>query len=289
MELRVLHYFLAVAREQSISGAAEQLHLTQPTLSRQLKELEDELGKQLFIRGSRRVTLTGEGRLLCRRAEEILALVRKTEAEVQGADIAGEVYVGADETSGQLCLARAARSVLDAYPGIRLHLVSNDCHTLLEQLDLGLLDLAVVQGAMNQAGYASLPLPGADPWGVLLPKGHPLAQQSAVTPDALHREPVILSRQAMTDGALAGWLQHSADALNVRVTCSQIVHARRMVAEGIGCAVIRQSLADPQDTQLCFRPLQPALSTGSTLVWKKEQLLSKAAEALLRRLSEQTL
>lgn len=283
MELRVLQYFLTVAREQSISGAADFLHLTQPTLSRQLKDLEDELGKQLLIRGSRKVTLTEEGMLLRKRAEEILNLVHKTEIEMTlaGDAMTGEVYIGAGETDSMREVARAARRVRQDHPGVHFHLISGDRQDILEQLDRGLLDFAVVLGGVDHARYDTLPLSGQDTWGVLMRRDHPLSQKDAITPNDLHDQPLLLSRQALTDGSLTGWFQEGSTALNVAMTYNLIYNAALMVDEGIGLAMTLQKLVNTEGTKLCFRPLDPPLNIGMELVWKKYQLFSKAAEALM--------
>lgn len=259
MELRVLQYFLTVAREQSISGAADFLHLTQPTLSRQLKDLEDELGKQLLIRGNRKVTLTEEGMLLRKRAEEILNLVHKTEIEMtlNEDSITGEVYIGAGETDGIRYLARAARRVQQEHPGVRFHIVSGDRQDVLEQLDRGLLDMAVILGGADHTRYDTLPLPGSDAWGVLLRHDHPLAAREAIAPADLRDQPLIVSRQALSDGELGAWLQRGGVSMDVCMTYNLIHNAALMVEEGLGCAITLEKLVNTEGTSLCFRPLTP--------------------------------
>ena len=184
MELRVLQYFLAVAREQNISAAAQSLHLTQPTLSRQLRELEEALGKQLMIRGNRKITLTEEGMLLRKRAEEILELADRTEKEImQSADtVSGDIYIGTGETDGVRQIARTAHQLQQSYPGIHFHIVSGDAVDVCERLDKGLLDFGVLLGDMDKAKYHYLELPMKDTWGVLMRRDSPLAGQDAVSP-----------------------------------------------------------------------------------------------------------
>lgn len=167
MEIRVLQYFLAVAREESISGAAEYLHLTQPTLSRQLKDLEDELGKQLLIRGNRKITLTEEGMLLRKRAEEIVNLVRKTESEVKYTDdiITGDIYIGAGETENLRPIIKTVKTLQEKFPGICVHIVSGDSMDILEQINKGLLDFGVLLGNVNKETYQYIHLPMEDTWG----------------------------------------------------------------------------------------------------------------------------
>ena len=177
MELRVLQYFLAVTREQSILRAAESLHLSQPTLSRQLRDMEEEMGKQLLIRGSRRVTLTEEGMILRRRAEEILDLVQKTEDEIKLSKetIAGNIYIGAGETPGVRYLLKAARQLRADYPDVHLHIQSGDTADVLERLDKGLIDFGLLFHDLDPAKYESLKVPATDRWGVLMRRDAPLA------------------------------------------------------------------------------------------------------------------
>ena len=183
MELRVLQYFLAVAREQNISAAARSLHLTQPTLSRQLKELEEELGKQLMIRGNRKITLTEDGMLLRKRAEEILDLVGRTEKEIAQSDetISGDIYIGTGETDGVRQIARTAHQLQERYPGILFHIVSGDAVDVCERLDKGLLDFGVLIQPADLSKYDYVNLPEKDVWGVVTRKDSPLAARQAIT------------------------------------------------------------------------------------------------------------
>lgn len=281
MELRVLQYFLAVAREQSISAAAESLHLSQPTLSRQLKELEEELGKQLMVRGSRRITLTEEGMLLRKRAEEIIDLVHKTESEIIDSDetITGDICIGSGETDGIRLLARAARALHDQYPQIQYHIASGDGPLVTEQLDKGLIDFGVLIGRPDLSKYDALPLPARDMWGVLMPAGCPLAQKAAVAPEDLWDKPLIVSRQKGAD--LTHWLRRSRSQLNIVATYNLIYNASLLVDEGLGYALTLDKLVNTTGSRLCFRPLTPALDIGMYLVWKKYQVFSKAAEKFL--------
>lgn len=184
MELRVLQYFLAVTREQSISGAAEALHLSQPTLSRQLKDLEDELGKQLFIRGSRRITLTEEGMILRKRAEEVVELIQKAEQEISVSDdaIAGNVYIGCGESDAIRYIARAARKLQNTYPDIHCHISSGDSTNILESLDKGLIDFGMIFGTVDTSKYEYCSFPVTDTYGILMRKDSPLAQKDAICP-----------------------------------------------------------------------------------------------------------
>lgn len=208
MELRVLRYFLAVAREQSIVRAAESLHLSQPTLSTQIKAMEEELGRQLLIRGtkgSRKVTLTDEGMILRKRAEEILNLVYKTEREISLSDenVVGDVYIGTGETDAVRLIARAAKKLSQTYPGIHYHIASGNAAFVMDQLEKGLIDFGLVFGTADHAKYNCIKIPRTEIWGVLMPKDSLLAEKTAISPEDLWDKPLILSRQEDSSGALS--------------------------------------------------------------------------------------
>ena len=236
MELRVLQYFLAVAREQNISAAAQSLHLTQPTLSRQLRELEEELGKQLMIRGSRKITLTEDGMLLRKRAQEILELVDRTEKEVMHTDdtVSGDIYIGTGETDGVRQIARVAHQLQDSCPGVRFHIVSGDAVDVCEELDKGLLDFGVLLGDMDKTRYHYMELPMRDIWGVLMRRDSPLARQDTVSPRDLWNKPLILSRQMDNKSGLYRWLRKEQAELHTVATYNLIYNASLMVDEGDG-------------------------------------------------------
>ena len=288
MEFRVLRYFLAVAREQSISAAAQALHLTQPTLSRQLRELEEELGKQLMVRGSRRIELTEDGMLLRKRAEEIMELVSRTQAELSSPDeaVTGDVYIGTGETDGVRRLARAARRLRESCPGIRFHIVSGDASDVCERLDKGLLDFGVLLGDIDETKYNHIQLPMRDVWGVLMPRSSPLAERESVRPRDLWDKPLILSRQVDNKSGLYRWLGREPDQLNTVATYNLIYNASLMVDEGMGYAFPLDKLVNTTGSQLCFRPLEPRLELGMYLVWKKYRVFSRAAELFLETLEE---
>ena len=289
MDLRVLQYFLAVAREENISAAAQSLHLTQPTLSRQLKELEEELGKQLLIRGNRRITLTEEGMLLRKRAEEILDLVRRTEKEVTQSDdlVGGEVYIGTGETDGMRQIARTANQIQREHPGIQFHIVSGDAMDVCERLDKGLLDFGILLGDFDRIKYHYMELPMQDVWGVLMQRSSPLAGKETVTPQNLWDKPLILSRQMGNKSGLYRWLQKEPAELHTVATYNLIYNASLMVDEGMGYAFTLDKLVNTRGSNLCFRPLEPRMELGMCLVWKKYQVFSKAAELFLSRLRQQ--
>ncbi len=292
MELRVLQYFLAIAREQSIIRAAESLHLSQPTLSTQMKSLEEELGKQLLIRGtkgSRKVTLTEEGMILRKRAEEILDLVKKTEKEVTLANdiIVGDIYIGTGETDAVRILAKAAKSLQDTSPGIQFHISSGNSTFVKERLDKGLLDFGIVFGAVDLTKYNALKLPAKDVWGVLMRKDSPLAAKEAVSPEDLWDKPLIISQQEEKGGIVTQWLKRQTSDLNIVATYNLIFNASLLVDEGLGYAICFDKIINTTGTSsLCFRPLVPMLEQEMSVIWKKYQVFSKPAEKFIEVLRE---
>lgn len=292
MELRVLQYFLAVAREQNISSAAESLHLSQPTLSTQLKALEEELGKQLLIRGtkgSRKVLLTEEGMLLRKRAEEILELVRMTEREISLSDevIAGDVYIGTGESDMIRIFARAAKSIQEKYPDIHFHILSGNSAFVKEHLDRGLIDFGVVYSPVDTTVYSSIKVPIRDTWGVLMRKDSPLAQKDVIQPQDLWDKPLILSAQKTDAWPMSSWFGQDITRLNIVATYNLVFNASLLVEEGLGYAVCFDKLINVSgDSKLCFRPLSPKMEAEASIIWKRYQLLSKAAEKFMDCLKE---
>lgn len=287
MELRVLHYFLAVAREQSISGAAAFLHLTQPTLSRQLKELEEELGKQLFVRGNRKITLTDDGMLLRKRAEEIIDLVKKTENEItlSNEEILGEIHIGTGETDAFRLFAQVLQQIKKEHPQIHCHIYSGNAFDVLERLDKGLIDFGVLIGQVDISKYEYIQLPVYDRWGVLMRRDHPLAQKDIIYPEDLWDQPLIISRQVMENSELSKWLKKKLSTLNVVASYNLIYNASLLVDEGFGCALTLDKLINTTgESRLCFKPFQPELRVELNMVWKKYQIFSKAAETFLDKM-----
>ena len=292
MELRVLQYFLAVAREQNISSAAESLHLSQPTLSTQLKALEEELGKQLLIRGtkgSRKVLLTEEGMLPRKRAEEILELVRMTEREISLSDevIAGDVYIGTGESDMIRIFARAAKRIQEKYPDIHFHILSGNSAFVKEHLDRGLIDFGVVYSPVDTTVYSSIKVPIRDTWGVLMRKDSPLAQKDVIQPQDLWDKPLILSAQKTDAWPMSSWFGQDITRLNIVATYNLVFNASLLVEEGLGYAVCFDKLINVSgDSKLCFRPLSPKMEAEASIIWKRYQLLSKAAQKFMDCLKE---
>lgn len=292
MDIRILRYFLAVVREESISGAAESLHLTQPTLSRQLMELEEELGVKLLNRGkkNRRVTLTEEGMLLRRRAEEIVALTDKTISELGTSQdiVTGDVFIGGGETNAMRLIAKISKKLQPKYPLIRYHLFSGNADDVAERLDKGLLDFGLFIEPANMERYNYLRLPETDTWGLLMRKDSPLAGKERVLAEDLESIPLIVSRQSMVHNELSGWSGGNFDKLNIVATYNLIYNASLMVDEGLGYALCLDRLVFSADNNnFCFRPLEPKLEAHLNIAWKKYQVFSKAAEKFLEALQDE--
>ncbi len=290
MELRVLQYFLAVAREQNVSRAAESLHLSQPTLSRQLRDMEEELGKQLFIRGSRRITLTDEGMILRKRAEEILDLVKKTETEIAVTDssISGDVYIGAGETEGVHFLTKAARLLQQEHPDVRFHIASGDTTDVTDDLDKGLIDFGLLFDPVDKSRYEYLRLPFQDSYGVLMRRDSELASKDAITPEDLWDKPLIWNRNTRDDSPLTAWLRRDLSQVHNAATYNLLFNGSLMVKDGLGYAFSLENVINTTDSDLCFKPLSPALKANMSIVWKKYQIFSKPAEKFLIKLQELT-
>ena len=284
MEFRTLKYFLTVAREENITRAAALLHLTQPTLSRQLMQLEEELGVKLFRRGKYRVSLTEDGMLLRRRAQEIVELAEKTEQEFQRqeGELAGAISIGTGESNSMTALSRRMAGFRREHPLVRFHIYSATADEIQERLEKGLLDLGMLMEPVDIGRYEFVRLPRRDRWGVWVDQGHPLAGKASVTPEDLLGVPLLLPRRERVQRELSGWFGDKFDEVEVAATYNLILNAANMIRNGVGIALgfLLGNLSD----DLRFIPLSPALETGSVLVWKKDQAFSPTAAAFLRDL-----
>ena len=281
MELRVLRYFLAVAREENITKAAALLHVTQPTLSRQLMQLEDELGVKLFRRSQYRVVLTDDGMLLRRRAQEIVELADKAERELQHteAELTGEIAIGCGESVGMTFLSEHIREFRRLHPQVQFRIYSANADDIKERIEKGLLDMGLLTEPVDIGRYAFLRTPQKDQWGVLLPKEHPLAQKDTVTPKDLLGVPLLISGRETVRNELAGWFGDAYDKIEVAATFNLILNAANMVKNGVGVALCFD--LDNISDALNFVPLLPKLETGTVLAWKKDQTYSPAADQFL--------
>lgn len=295
MEIRVLKYFLAVAREGSITKAANSLHLTQPTLTRQLQELEKELRQKLLIRGKYKVSLTPEGIILKKRAEEIIEMVEKTEAEFNSLseDISTDIYIGSGETDSMKYIAEVMKDLQTNYPKIKFHIYSGNAEDVTEKLDKGLLDFGVLIQPIDLSKYDSITLPQKDIWGVIMRKDSPLAKKKVITLKELRSVPIIASRQMSekysADSGFLDWFGNEFKNLNIASTYNLIFNAAIMVKAGLGYAVTLNKLINTNDSELSFKPLSPKLESGLDIVWKKNQIFSPGAKLFLEKLQNKFL
>lgn len=289
MDIRVLEYFLAVAREESITKAAKVLSMTQPPLSRQLKELEDELGKQLLIRGNKKVTLTEEGVLLRKRAEELIELMEKTKEEIRSSEerIHGTVLIGAGESDAVSFLARTARRLQMSHPDISYHLYSGDATSITEKLDHGLIDFGLLVEPVDISKYEYLRLPVKDTWGVLMRRDSPLAVKDQILAEDLWEKPLIVSHQIYDSSELSSWFQRDIRKLHITAAYELVYNATHFVKSGCGYALSLDKLINTTgESELTFRPLYPALDAGLCFVWKKHQIFSRASRLYLDTLKK---
>ncbi|MBQ9004403.1 MAG: LysR family transcriptional regulator [Eggerthellaceae bacterium] len=280
MDIRSMQYFLAVVREGTISAAAKALHVAQPSLSRQMKELEDELGATLFVRGNRRIALTEEGRVLRRRAEEMLRLMQMTEDEISQVKhrISGSVRIGAGESWSFHYLSRAAADLAREHPGVRFHVTSGDTQDLMDELGNGLIDFAVIFTDFDRALYQSIELPAEDRFGLLMPKECPLSRKEEVRLSDLEGLPLIVPRAG--ESYFAG--ADAAPALNVVATYNLVYNASLLVEDGLGYAICFSKLVNTTgDSRLCVRPIAAQKDNVGYLIWKKYQAHSPAVSLFL--------
>lgn len=291
MEIRVLKYFLAVAQEGSITGAANFLHLTQPTLTRQLRDLERELGHQLFIRTNHNVSLTQEGIVFRKRAQEIIDMVEKTQAEFNSMndDISGDIYIGAGETIAITGIAKIIKELQEEHKNIKFHLYSGNAEDITERLDKGLLDFGILIQPIDISKYEYITLPNKDTWGVLMQKNSPLADKKSITKEDLLNIPLIVSKQVMQRKNVKNdynmWFGSYIDRLNIVATYNLIYNAAKMTEVGVGYSIGLENLINTTgESNLCFRPLNPKLESGLDIVWKKHQVFSQASKLFLSKI-----
>lgn len=288
MEIRILRYFLEIAREGNMTRAAERLHVSQPTLSKQIKDLERELGKKLFRRGSSSVSLTSEGMLLRKRAEDILEMVDKTAGEFKALDeiTGGEVRIGCAESHQIKYLARVIAGLKERYPLFRYHLYSGNTEQVTERLDRGLFDFAAIVEPPDLSKYNYIEVPGANTWGVLMRSDSLLAQKETVRVEDLSGLQLICSEQSMRED-IPRWCGEKVDNLLFSGSTNLFFNGTIFVKEGLGYMLTFDGLADTRaDSELCFRPLEPSLETKMYIIWKKYQIFTPIAELLLERVKK---
>ena len=291
MELRVLKYFLAVAQQESISKAAEVLHVTQPTLSRQLMDLETELKTKLLVRGKRnkKIVLTSDGKLLKARAQEIVELANKTESEFlfDEKNISGDIYIGGGESDSMRVIARVIKQISKEYPNIKYHFYSGNGEDVTEKLNRGLLDFGLFIEPIDKKEYEFIQLSQKDRWGILMRKDSPLAIKDYVEASDLKNLPILSSRQYLVKNLISGWLGEDFEKLNIIGTYNLLYNASIMVDEGIGYALCIDKLINSTgDSSLCFKPLMPSLEAVVLITKKKNQPLSGCAKLFIQKLQE---
>ena len=288
MEIRTLRYFLAVAREENMSRAAETLHVTQPTLSKQLKSLENKLGKKLFTRHAFSIKLTDEGVLLRNRAEDLVAMADKIEKEFVSLDdiTGGELYLGLAESCQIKYLARAIKDFKIKYPNLKYHITSGDTEQIADKLDKGILDFLVLAEDPDPRKYDYIEFPESDVWGLVIPEGDPLAKKESIRISDLIGLPLFCSEQAWMDEIKKWAGKQYADLLlegSFRLSYNGSVFAR----EGLGYLLTFDHLIDTSEgSGLTFRPLSPRLETSIYLVWNRNQTFTPIAERFLKQVKE---
>lgn len=283
MEIRELRYFLAVAREENMTRASEMIHVSQPTLSKTIKSLEDELGQKLFERHAFRLQLTDEGILLRKRAEDLVAMADKISAEFEGMNVitGGDLYFGLAESWQIRHLARVIRKFTEKYPDFRYHITSGDTEQVTEKLDQGLLDFAVLVEEPDMSKYGALPLPEKDVWGLVFPAADPLAGRDGVRPEDLIGLPLYCSEQSI-HADLPRWCGGELERLSFRGTFRLAYNASIFAREGLGYLLTLDHLIDTSpESGLVFRPLVPALESPLFLIWQKNQVSTPIASAFL--------
>ena len=286
MEIRLLKYFLETANEENITRAAAKLHITQPSLSRQLAHLESELGRKLYARESAGIRLTEEGVLLKKRAEEILDLVDKTRSELSESSkaITGTVYIAAGETAGIRHVARVLRRMREEFPAVRYRMISGDYEDVADKLDKCLTDFGLFVGKVNLNKYECITLPYSDRWGAVVRADDPLAKRKFIKPQDLLGRELLFSHQAKTHGEFSEWLNASAESLDIIGTHNLAFNASVMVREGLGILITIEGIVNGEG--LKFIPLKPELKAGLVLAWRKGAVLSKAARKFLELAGE---
>lgn len=282
MELRVLKYFLMAAREENITKAANLLHITQPTLSRQLMQLEEELGVKLFHRGKYHIVLTDEGMLLRRRAQEMIELEEKTKREFSKdeAQLAGEIAIGCGETRNMTFLSKKMAEFRRLHPLVHYDIYSATADDIKERMEKGILDIALLMEPVDIGKYEFVRMPQREHWGALVCADSPLADKETLSPDDLAGQPIIIAKRESVQNELANWFGDTYDKMEIAATYNLILNAANMVRNGVGAALCFQ--LDNRYDDLRFIPLRPRLETGAVLAWKKNQTFSETSSQFIQ-------
>lgn len=284
MEIRLLHYFLITAREGNITHAAEALHITQPTLSRQLMQLEDELSVKLFIRGKRSITLTEEGTLLRQRAEEIITLVQKTERDfLDHLEFNfGTISIGCTETLAASVLPQLLKQFSKQFPQINYGLFCGDSDEVKERLDKGIIDIGIVREPIDSEKYESVPVSESDYWGVLLPVNDTLAKETNISLKQLSEKPLLLPGRTALLNEIDSWFKSSDVKLHIFATYNTLSTAIILTQNDVGFAVCpKTALALADNRLVTFKPFSPQYSIRGAIIWKRQQIFTNASGKFL--------
>jgi DNA-binding transcriptional LysR family regulator len=281
MNLRVLQYFLIVAQEENITKAAQLLHVSQPTLSRQIMQLEKELGVKLFVRSNHNIILTDDGMLLKRRAGELVSLAEKTRREFTRKEksLTGEIAVGSGEMHSLKYFSEMVASFRKIHPLVRYDIYSGNADNIKDLIEKGLLDLGLLLEPVDIGKYDFIRMPLKEEWGVLTRRDSDLASKKSVGPEDLCNTPLLITKRELVQNQLANWFGSHYGRLEIIVTYNLLYNAAIMVQNKIGVALCLK--LDSTYDDLCFVPLSPQLDTGSVLAWKKNQMFPPAASAFL--------
>lgn len=284
MELRLLKYFLIVAREENITKAAEVLHITQPTLSRQLAQMEEELGVQLLVRGKRKITLTEEGMLLRRRADEMIQLLNKTEKELKEQEnmIDGVIQIGSGELASSKIIPEVFSKFKEKYPKVTLDVYTGNADQIKERMDHGLLDIGLLLEPVNIEKYDFIRLPMKERWVMIMPKDDPLTQKDDISVDDIKGKPIIVTHRSAVKNEVENWFGDVFKEMDIVATHNLSANSAHLVEKGIGYAIVLEGSVSFYDPAFVVsRPLNPVLESTSVLVWKKNQLFSPTVQKFL--------
>lgn len=288
VELRTLRYFLAAAQEGNITRAADILHITQPTLSRQIMELERELGTTLMLRGKNGLTLTDDGLFFRQRAEEIVELADRLEQNFteRKSDVSGLIAIGASESVGSRLFARLIKRFSDKYPLIQFHLYNEMADNIRDRLEKGLVDVGLLLEPVDTSKYDFVRLSQKETWGILMRDDHPLAERKTITPDEIAEYPLILPLRERVRNEILNWMRKEEKDLTIPLSYTLLSNAALMVEAGLGCAFcLDGALAIHSSPHLSFVPISPEHTTRSVLVWKKNQMFSPATALFIQEIN----
>ncbi|SHO52350.1 LysR family transcriptional regulator [Anaerocolumna xylanovorans] len=289
MDIRVLRYFLAVAKEGNITKAAENLHITQPTLSRQMIELEEEMGTSLFIRGKRQITLTNNGILFQQRAKEIVSLIDKTERDMseQNDLVGGVISIGCVESIASQALPKVLAEFVKVHPMVKYELYSADGDDIREKIDRDDIDMGILLEPIEAAKYDYIRLPFYEQWGIVMKKSDPLAKKKAISVENILEVPLIVPRRTIVQDEIAKWLGVTNDKLNIVASHNLLTNALLLVQNDMGYAIcVRGAYSIRETDNICFVPFEPGKTTGHVLAWKKNQIFNSATSLFIQFLKD---